>query len=263
MPINVAGAQPAGLRQVACLAAGAAESLGRIRRQEPRVHCLTNTVAQNLTANVLLAVGASPAMSSAVDEVDQFVAHSAALMINLGMLDGERRIAMIRAASVAAERGIPWIVDPVMVDRSPVRLAFARDLLAYRPAVVRGNAAEIAALGRQADASALAREFGAVVAQTGRIDLVSDASRTASLHSGHPLMSRVTGLGCALSALVAAFCAVERDVFAAAAQGLLVLGVAGEMASETAAGPGSFQAALLDRLYTLDAAALAGLGRAQ
>jgi hydroxyethylthiazole kinase len=258
MPIEVADAQP-----LAGLAASAADSLNRIRRDEPRVHCLTNTVAQSLTANLLLSVGASPAMSLALDEIDQLVAGSAALVINLGTLDEARRAAMSRAVRVAAEHRIPWVLDPVMVERSPARLSFARELLAQRPTVVRGNAPEITALGRDADPGGLAKDIGTVVAQTGPVDVVCDASRSHSLSFGHPLMTRVTGLGCALSALLAAFCAVESDPFAAAAQGLLAFGVAGEMAGETAAGPGSFQTALLDRLYTLDAAALTARGRSQ
>lgn len=257
MPIEVADAQP-----LAGLAACAADSLNLIRRDEPRVHCLTNTVAQSLTANLLLSVGAIPAMSLALDEIDRLVAHSAALVVNLGTLDAARRAAMGRAVSVAADHRIPWVLDPVMVDRSPARLTFARALLAHRPTVVRGNATEIAALGQVADPGALAKDIGTVVAQTGRVDVVCDASRSVSLHFGHPLMTRITGLGCALSALLAAFCAVESDPFAAAAQGLLAFSVAGEMAGETAAGPGSFHAALLDRLYTLDAAALTARGRA-
>ena len=258
MPIDVTEPRPGAQGP-----AGAAASLGRIRRDGPRVHCLTNSVAQSLTANLLLAVGAVPAMSLALDEIDRFVARSAALVVNLGMLDEGRRAAMSRAVSVAAEHGIPWVLDPVMVDRSPVRLVFARALLSHRPTVVRGNMTEIAALGREAGLSALAEDIGTVVAQTGPVDVVCDASRSIPLRSGHPLMTRVTGLGCALSALVAALCAVERDPFEAAAQALLALGVAGEMAAETAAGPGSFQAALLDRLYTLDAAVLAARRRAE
>ena len=247
MPIETVDVEP-----VARLAAAAADSLGRMRRDEPRVHCLTNTVAQNLTANVLLAVGASPAMALSLDEVDQLVAGAGALLINLGTLDDARRAAMSRAAKVADDRRIPWVLDPVMVDRSPARLAFARELLTHRPAVVRGNGDEIAALGR---------DLATVVAETGEVDRVSDAGRLASLRGGHPLMTRVTGLGCALSALVAGFCTVETDPFAAAAQALLVLGVAGEMAAQAAEGPGSFQVALIDRLYTLDAAALEKRGQ--
>jgi hydroxyethylthiazole kinase len=258
MPIEVADAQP-----LADLAACAADSLSRIRRDEPRVHCLTNTVAQSLTANLLLSVGASPAMSLALDEIDQLVAGSAALVVNLGTLDEARRAAMSRAVRVAAEHRIPWVLDPVMVDRSSTRLSFARALLAHRPTVVRGNTPEMTALSTDSDPGALAKVIGTVVAQTGPTDLICDASRSVSLTFGHPLMSRVTGLGCALSALLAAFCAVESDPFAAAAQGLLVFGIAGEMAAETATGPGSFQTALLDRLYTLDAAALTARGRSQ
>ena len=225
------------------LATRAGDSLERIRERGPRVHCLTNTVAQTLTANMLLAAGAVPAMSMALDEIDAMVAGSGALVINLGTLDEARRAAMVRAVGVAGEHGTPWVLDPVMVDRAPARLAFARTLLARHPAVVRGNSDEIAALG----------ELDTVVAETGPVDVVRDANRVIRLSGGHPLMARVTGLGCAASALVAAFCAVEDDPLQAAAQALLVLGRAAELAAAAAAGPASFQTALLDHLYSLDA----------
>jgi hydroxyethylthiazole kinase len=228
------------------LAIRASYSLGRMRDRAPRVHCLTNSVAQTLTANMLLAAGAVPAMSMALDEIDAMVAGSGALVVNLGTLDEARRAAMARAVAVAGEHGKPWVLDPVMVDRAPARLAFARTLLAQRPAVVRGNPGEIAALG----------ELDTVVAETGPIDVVRDATQVVRLAGGHPLMARVTGLGCAASALVAAFCAVEDDALQAAAQALLVLGRAAELAAEAAAGPASFQVALLDTLYSVDAETL-------
>lgn len=243
------------------LATGAAASLARIRREAPRVHCLTNTVAQSLTANLLLAVGASPSMSMAMDEIDPFIAGSAALLVNLGTFDETRRAAIVRALEITDQRALPWVLDPVMVDRSPARLAFAHSLLPHRPTIIRANAAELAALAGRSGLQGLARRTGAAVAETGRIDVVSDGRCSVRIATGHPLMARVTGLGCAASALVAAFLAVERDRLAATAQALLVLGVAGELAGETAAGPGSFQTALLDRLYGLGAGTLAARGR--
>lgn len=243
------------------LAAGAIASLARIRREAPRVHCLTNTVAQSLTANLLSAAGAIPSMSLAVDEIDHFIAGSAALLVNLGTLDEARRAAMTRAVAVAGEQGKPWVLDPVMVDRSPRRLEFARALLAHRPTVVRGNVAEMAVLAGRAGPGGLARAAGAVVAETGRVDRVSDGRHVIRITTGHPLMARVIGLGCAASALVAAFCAIEGDRLMATAQALFALGVAGELAGETAVGPASFQTALLDRLYVLDADTLAARGR--
>jgi hydroxyethylthiazole kinase len=225
----------------------AGDSLERLRERAPRVHCLTNTVAQTLTANILLAAGAIPAMSMALDEIDDMVAGSGALLVNLGTLDEARRAAMGRAVAVAGEHGMPWVLDPVMVDRAPARRAFACTLLAHHPAVVRGNSDEIAALAGQIDT---------VVAETGPVDVVRDPTRTIRLTGGHPLMARVTGLGCAASALVAAFCAVEDDPLQAAAEALLVLGRAAELAADSAAGPASFQIALLDHLYSLDAATL-------
>lgn len=237
----------------------AAEILARIRARAPRVHCITNTVAQAFTANVLLAVGAVPSMTITPDEVGAFVAGANALLINLGTCDAERRSA-IDIAVAQAGRKIPWVLDPVFIDRSPARADYARSLIGQSPAAVRLNAPEFGALaGMPAEADALAsyaRDRGIIVALTGATDIVTDGIRDAHIRNGHLLMSKVTAMGCAGSALVAACLAVEPDRWIATAAGVLALGIAGELAAEVARGPGSLSVEILDAFHGLDGEAL-------
>jgi len=232
-----------------------AEILERLRQRRPRVHCITNAVAQNYTANVLLAVGAVPSMTIARKEVRAFVARADALLVNLGTFDPERQKAVIAAVAVASKGGIPWVLDPVFIDRSPPRAAFARRLVAKMPSVVRLNVAEFTALaGGKFDAAALeryAKVRRAVIGLTGERDFVRDAARLATIANGDPLMARVTAMGCAGSALVAACLAVEEDAWTATAAALIVFGVAGEIAAERARGPGSFVMEFVDAIYGL------------
>jgi hydroxyethylthiazole kinase len=234
--------------------------LAGLRARKPRVHCITNTVAQAFTPNVLLAAGAVPSMTVARDEIGAFVASADALLVNLGTLDAERRAAAKIAVETANARGIPWVLDPVFVDRSVARAAFAQSLVAARPAAIRLNAPEFRVLA-QAEAGAeeamrYASETGAAIGLTGATDLVADRTRRATLANGDPLMAKITAMGCAASALVAACLAVERDALGATAAGLLMLGVAGEIAAQEARGPGSLAVGILDALHALDGATL-------
>jgi len=234
----------------------AADILTRLRARRPRVHCITNAVAQHFTANTLLAAGATPSMTLAADEIGAFVARADALLVNLGTFDAERRAATAAALEVAAERRIPWVLDPVFIDRSEPRADYAQSLVAQNPDALRLNAAEFTALsGAEPEDAALSRyalDTLAIVALTGTVDRITDGAQQISIENGHPLMARVTAMGCAVSALVAAFLSVESDAFAAVAAALLCFGVAGGIAGERAEGPGSFPAALLDALYALD-----------
>ena len=234
----------------------AADILTRLRARSPRVHCITNAVAQHFTANTLLAAGAIPSMTLSVDEIGAFVTRADGLLVNLGTFDDERRAATAAALEVAAERRIPWVLDPVFIDRSEPRAIYATSLVAQNPDAIRLNAAEFTALAEaepeEAALSRYALDTLAVVALTGTVDRITDGAQQIAIENGHPLMARVTAMGCAASALVAAFLAVESDAFAAVASALLCFGVAGGIAGEHAEGPGSFPAALLDSLYALD-----------
>jgi hydroxyethylthiazole kinase len=234
----------------------AADTMERLRERRPRVHCITNAVAQNFTANMLLAAGAVPSMTIAPTEIKGFVQRADALLVNLGTFDAERRKAALAAVAVANKRRIPWVLDPVFIDRSPPRAAFAKTLVAKKPRALRLNRAEFGALsGGEIDDAALARFAKArqtVVGLTGERDRVRDARRLATIANGHPLMARVTAMGCAASAMVGATLAVEPDAWKATAAALIIIGVAGERAAARARGPGSFAMEILDAMYALD-----------
>jgi hydroxyethylthiazole kinase len=222
-----------------------------VARQAPRVQCLTNTVAQPITANLLLAAGARVSMATHPAEIAAMARGADAVLINLGTLDAAREAAvpLILAAMALAQQ--PLILDPVFVELSPVRLALARSIVARGPVIVRGNPSEVAALRA---AVTPAQAMGSVWAVTGAVDAITDGVRTAHVANGHPWMTAVTGLGCAAGALVAACAAVEPDRLAAATTALLALGIAGERAAAFADGPGSFAVRLIDMLARLDAA---------
>jgi hydroxyethylthiazole kinase len=213
-------------------------------------------VAQNFTANVLLAVGAVPSMTLAPEEVGEFVARAHALLINLGTLDRERREAAEIAVARARSEQRPWVLDPVFVERSPGRAAFARTLVAARPQAIRLNAQEFEALAAQTPTDQALRDYAlrqsSALALTGAIDVVTDGTRTAKILNGDPLMGRVTATGCAGAALLTACLALEGDAWLATTAGLLAFAVAGECAAVRAHGPGSFAVELIDALAGLD-----------
>ena len=248
-----------------------------MRAAAPLVQNITNYVAMNVMANVMLAAGASPAMVHARGEVAEFAGLAAALSINIGTLDDEWADCMAQAAEAAAAAGKPWVLDPVAVGATTLRRTVGARLLALRPDVIRGNASEILALsgaearGRGADAAdpveaaeAAARELaartGAVVAVTGAVDFVTDGTRDARVSNGDPLMTRVTALGCALTGVVAAFTAAG-EPFDATLAALAYYGAAGEVAARAAAGPGGFQVAFLDALHAMTGEELDALAR--
>jgi hydroxyethylthiazole kinase len=243
----------------------AAALLDRLRARVPRVHCITNAVAQNFTANVLLAAGCVPSMTLSGEEIAAFVARSDALLVNLGTFDRERREAAGIAVGIASQGKVPWLLDPVFVDRSSLRLAFARELIARAPKAVRLNYAEFSALAGVEPARAAvigyARDKNIVVGLSGETDLITDGERVATIANGHPLMGKVTAMGCAASALVAACLGVEQDAWRATAGALVIIGVAGELAAAKSEGPGSFAVAVIDALYGLDAPTLISRAR--
>jgi len=242
-----------------------AHALRRMRAARPLVHCITNYVAMNPAANVLLAAGASPAMVHAPEEVGDLAAVAGALTVNIGTLSTPWLSGMQRAVAAARGASVPWVLDPVAHFISPFRREATADLVARGPAILRGNASEILALagaggtGRGADAGDdvasaegaarnLAARLGATVAVTGEVDFVTDGSRAWRVRGGHVLMPQVTALGCALTALCGGYVAVARDPAEASLAALAHFAVAGARAGEAAAGPGSFAVAFLDAL---------------
>ncbi len=238
----------------------AGELLALMRERRPRVQCITNTVVQGFTANVLLAAGAIPSMTTSCDEIGYFVSGASALLVNLGTFDTERREAIGIAVEAAREGDIPWLLDPVFIDRSPPRAEYARELALKEPRVVRANAAEFEALAKRKTTPESLDRFAldhiTVAACTGAVDLVTSGTTRVSISNGHAYMSQVTGIGCAETALMAALVSVDDDEFLAASAALLIAGVAGEIAAERANGPGSFAVELIDTLASIDAAAI-------
>ncbi|QCI63104.1 hydroxyethylthiazole kinase [Phreatobacter stygius] len=245
----------------AALAWNAAALIDKIRARRPRIHCITNGVAQGFTANALLAIGAVPSMTTSPEEIGAFVGGADALLVNLGTLDEGRRQVIRLAIGAAKAKALPWVLDPVFIERSPSRALFAREIAAAGPTVIRGNEAEIAALSQGRPVDAFALGLKTVVAATGATDHVMDGARVAGTPNGHPLMAKVTAMGCAGAAIIAAFLAVAEDPFEACACGLVAVGVAGEIAAEQAAGPGSFAVAYLDALHGLESGKLATRAR--
>lgn len=234
------------------LAAGTVfERLERVRVKAPRIHAITNAVAQSFTANVLLALGAVPSMTLAKEEVAGFAASADALLVNLGTLDGARREAIPLAMEAAQAAGRPVGLDPVFVDRSPLRCAFAQELLRFKPDLVRLNEPEMGAMFADRAGVEDLIATGTVFAVTGQEDKIESSGEDFRLLNGHPLMARVTATGCAGGAVLTAFMSVEEDTALAAACGLSVFNIAGEMAAEQAGGPGTLVPELLDALYAM------------
>ena len=242
--------------------------LAELRRRRPLVHCLTNFVAMELTANVLLAAGASPAMVVAEEEAAEFAAVADALLVNVGTLTVDGASAIRAAVASARDAGTPWVLDPVAVGPLSFRTELCVELLAERPAIVRGNASEIMALagrsggGKGVDATTgaaeavpaareLASRSGAVVAVSGEADHVTDGERVETVPGGDALLTLVTGAGCALGALMAGLAATAEQPFDAATAASAAFALAAERAAGHAAGPGSFATRLLDELAAL------------
>ena len=245
-------------------------ALDEVRSHPPLVQCITNSVVVNFTANVLLSLGAAPAMVDIPGEAGAFARVASGLLVNLGTPTAEQRDAMVEAVTAANAAGTPWVLDPVAVGFLPVRTPLAFALRDLGPTVVRGNASEIIALagagsgGRGVDSSdevdaalaaadALTGMTGGVVAVSGPVDIITDGRELVRIDNGHPLLTRVTGGGCALGAVMAAFAAVDDDRFATTVAAATVYTVAAELAAKSAAGPGSFAVAFVDALASVNA----------
>ena len=245
------------------------KDLEEVRRQAPLVHNITNYVAMNLTANALLAIGASPVMAHAPEEVEDMVNIASALVINIGTLSGPWVQSMRKASLQAEKKGIPIIYDPVGAGATTFRTRTIRELIgAVAPAIVRGNASEIMAIDddqiktKGVDSAAatesaldsarrLNGKYGCVVCVSGATDHIVDQKNAAMIANGHAMMAKVTGLGCTASALCGAFAAVNPDYFAATTAAMAVMGIAGEMAAEKSKGPASMQVEFLDALFNM------------
>ena len=245
------------------------QAIVSLKENRPVVHAITNWVTAGDVANALNAIGARPVMAVALEEVEEIVARADALVLNLGTPDPLRVKAMVLAGHAANSFGRPVVFDPVGAGASGFRADAVRSILSeLHIAIIRGNGAEIGALtetggklrGVDSDlgpsdvlgsASLLSRKTGAVVLSSGPQDLVVQDRKGVTVENGDPMMGRVTGTGCMLSAIAGAFAAVEKDPMIAAVAAATFFGLAGERAAQAAKGPGTFKAALLDALFTL------------
>ncbi|AZK48483.1 hydroxyethylthiazole kinase [Paenibacillus lentus] len=253
----------------------------KVQRVKPLIHNITNVVVTNFTANGLYALGASPVMAYAPEEVADMARIAGALVLNIGTLSTAHVESMIMAGLSANEHGVPVLLDPVGVGATQFRTESAlRILREVKVSLVRGNAAEIANLigevreikGVDAGAGAdnenvqlglrAARKLNAVVAITGKEDVITDGSRCRIISGGDALLTQVTGAGCLLTSVLGAFVAVEKDLLLAGTAGLAFYGAAASRAAERTAaiGPGSFQIAFLDELAKLHPHSLKGHG---
>lgn len=256
-----------------------ASCLGAVRERTPLVQCITNFVTVNDCANILLAAGGSPTMAHDIREVEEAVAGVQALVLNLGAIGDVE--AMLLAGKRANQLGIPVVLDPVAAGVTSLRREACRRLLAeLRFTVIRGNASEIRALalgtegGSGVDVSAgdavteenlsrgvelcrrLAESTGAVTALSGQVDILSDGTQTVLIRGGVPTMSRVTGSGCMLTALLGAFCGANPErPLAAAAAAVAAMDLAGERAEarrlQNGTGNATFRTDLIDAVFNL------------
>jgi hydroxyethylthiazole kinase len=247
----------------------AAEMLGRVRSKNPVVHSITNYVVMNSTANVLLAMGASPIMAHAIEELNEIVGIANSIVINIGTLSPHWIESMQHACKLAKIGGKPLVLDPVGSGATKFRTDAACNLVrTHTPTVIRGNASEILSLSPQGGttrgvdsmhkmedafeaARIVASDLSTCAAVTGERDLITDGKRNLVVSNGHPLMRSVTGTGCAATVVVAAFLAVESDPVLASAAALAYFGHAGEKAAKESSGPGTFWQKTLDALYTI------------
>ncbi len=243
-----------------------------VQHKKPLVHCLTNFVAMQWTANVLIAHHMSPAMVIAVEEVADFAHMADSLLINIGTLTASSQNAMLAAVTAYRALNKPWVLDPVAAYPAlQWRYEFCQQLLALKPTVIRGNASEIQALTQQTTASkgvdsvsashtaisaaqALARETGAIVVVTGAEDYITDGHQTLCIPIDVVELTTITATGCALSALIAGYLAAStpNDYFSATASACGLMKISGQAAKEKSNGPGSLAMHLLDALQCID-----------
>jgi hydroxyethylthiazole kinase len=257
----------------------AGEILDRIRKSKPVVHSITNYVVMNSTANVLLAMGASPIMAHAPEEMEDICLISSSLVINIGTLSKPWIDSMHLAGRLAAQAKKPFLLDPVGSGATKLRTETATSLIkSSLPTVIRGNASEILSLSPQGAttrgvdsmhsmedavdaAGTISRSLGTVIAVTGERDLVTDGGRSLIISGGHPLLGYVTGTGCAASVIIGAFLAEEKDPVVATASALAFFGLAGERAASVEQTPGSFWIRVVDELYSITPDDLAAKAR--
>lgn len=245
------------------------KSLLDLRRQKPLILSFTNFVTMDFVANCLLALGAAPVMSVCEDEIEELVKICSAVYINIGTLDVASIRLSKKVVEIAIKHNKPIIFDPVGAGATKIRTQTARYIAPFST-IIRGNASEIIALGGEKTAatkgvesmhdtkesieiaSLLACHYNTTVIVSGPVDFVTNGDRSLQVAHGSPLMQLVTGMGCALTSIIAAFKAVIDDPFEAGLLATYYFALCGEIASLNNKHPGSFKNAFIDQLHKRD-----------
>jgi hydroxyethylthiazole kinase len=247
------------------------ELVEKIKTTSPLIHNITNFVVMNSSANILLAIGASPVMAHCLGEVGEMTSFADALVLNIGTLQDDWVESMICAAKSANVKGIPVILDPVGSGATSLRTRAVKKIMnEAKISVLRGNASEVFSLAsddvrtRGVDSSmavnsqiidaaqGLASDMNCIIAISGAEDIITDGRKIFRVANGQPLMTKVTGIGCGLSAVTGAFCAVaDGNLLAATAAAFGFYGLCGDLAIKISDKPGSFFVAFIDTLYSI------------
>lgn len=239
-----------------------------IRQIHPLIHNITNLVVMPTTANFLLALGAAPIMAHAQEELVEIIQLAQALVINIGTPDETWLTAIKQAQHAALKRNIPIVFDPVGAGASQYRTQASLTIIQRGIDVIRGNASEIMALldssiitkgvdstqissHALASAQTLAEQHRCIVVVSGKIDFIVSPTQTIALNYGTPLLTKVVGMGCSLTAMIASFLAINPERFKACVHAMAWMGLVSEYAEKKSTGPGSFYSQLLDSLYSV------------
>lgn len=241
----------------------------QVRNTSPLVHSITNYVVMNNTANAILAIGASPIMAHARSEVEEMVNISHSLVINIGTVDEYWEESILLAAKKTNKLNIPWILDPVGAGATSYRDSVLSKILSLNPTVIRGNASEIIALSKASKtitkgvdstaksneaveaAKTLVQNHKSVVCISGETDIIISENQEIHLKNGHPMMTKVTGLGCTATAIIGSFIGIIENKTEAVVSAMSLLGIAGEIGAQQSAGPGNLQLNIIDKLYNI------------
>ncbi len=246
--------------------------LEEIKTKTPLVWNISNFVSMDIAANMLLALGASPAMAHALEEAEDFSnickAINGALTINIGTFDNHWKNCAIKIAKQANLNNIPWVLDPVGAGASKFRNENAKQLLSLKPTVLRGNASEIISIsgikssGKGVDSTStsndaldaaisIAKSEKIIVAITGEVDYVTDGSKIYAVYGGNEMMTKITATGCALTCLIGAGLTSEQNNLISTANIMGIYSVASEKALISSKGPASLRSELIDTIYNL------------
>lgn len=227
-----------------------ATQLNTLQKAGALVHHITNNVVKNFSANVTLAIGASPIMSELLEEYEEFASQipNIALVLNVGTPTADMMKVFIHAIQTYNKYGKHIVYDPVAVGATSTRLECSRQLLnAGQMSVIKGNVGELLAiwklsslyqdlntqevLMRGVDSIAelaeeqiiqmgieVSKDFKCIVVISGPVNYIIAAdsypqgkTHVVKVNGGSKLMGAITGSGCSLGSTIAAFIAAKAD----------------------------------------------------